>query len=201
MLASDYSLFGEAMSDPYCEVLVGAAVEKERKRTRHITNTLNPVWDEEFVVDVHRPYSTLTIKVYDYDRYSKDDHIGGSASLFSSFLHCAVCDECGGFVASTSWHPWCTGEAHVPLELLRSQTMHDVWLQLHAEDGLATDENRGYVHVRMKCVSLKPTGSTRAQDCLTVFVHVIVCIVSVLLRVFIRFHFVRALFTCMVGVF
>lgn len=90
VLASDYSLFGDAMSDPYCEVLVGGAVEKERTRTRHITSTLNPVWDEAFVLDVHRPYATLTVKVYDYDRYSKDDHIGRSASLMSSRLHSAL---------------------------------------------------------------------------------------------------------------
>lgn len=70
------SLFGEASSDPYCELSIGTVITHETRRTRHIANTLNPVWDEQLTLPVYRPYSTLTIKVFDYDKFSKDDHIG-----------------------------------------------------------------------------------------------------------------------------
>jgi Ca2+-dependent lipid-binding protein len=70
------SLFGEASSDPYCELSIGTVVTHERRRTKHIANTLNPVWDEHMSIPVYRPASTLTVKVFDYDKFSKDDHIG-----------------------------------------------------------------------------------------------------------------------------
>eukprot|EP01134_Creolimax_fragrantissima_P003929 CFRG3929T1 len=75
LLASDFAMFSQASSDPYVCLELGA-VKKETARTRHIKATLNPHWDEEFVMNVWRPRSKLTLKVYDSDVVSRDDHIG-----------------------------------------------------------------------------------------------------------------------------
>ncbi|KNC85227.1 hypothetical protein SARC_02601 [Sphaeroforma arctica JP610] len=75
LMASDYAMFSKPSSDPYCQIEVGA-IEKEIAKTHKINATLNPNWDEEFVMNVWRPRAILTLKVYDYDTASKDDHIG-----------------------------------------------------------------------------------------------------------------------------
>uniref|UniRef100_A0A158R441 Extended synaptotagmin-2 n=1 Tax=Syphacia muris TaxID=451379 RepID=A0A158R441_9BILA len=69
----DISFIRKGLSDPYCEIQVGAQYFK----TRTINNNLNPVWNECFeaivdAVDVQK----LRLELFDKDPASKDEELG-----------------------------------------------------------------------------------------------------------------------------
>lgn len=75
LVASDYNLFSEMTSDPYCRLTLGST----SWRTRTIKANCNPVWDgPEDSTDflVHHERQTLQLDVYDDDLLSKDDFLG-----------------------------------------------------------------------------------------------------------------------------
>ena len=52
-------------------------------------STLEPAWGEEFRLLVKEPGSqSLTVQLFDWDRFNADDRIGGHAPMFP-FLDCA----------------------------------------------------------------------------------------------------------------
>ncbi|KNC71232.1 hypothetical protein SARC_16231, partial [Sphaeroforma arctica JP610] len=61
LIASDFAVFSQASSDPYC-VLECGNIEKEKAQTHRIQATVNPHWDEEFAMNVWRPNAQLTLK-------------------------------------------------------------------------------------------------------------------------------------------
>ena len=64
-------------SDPYVRIHIGDDV-KGGIRTKHLTKTLNPVWNESFellVTQAMRPQS-VTVEVFDKDLIGKDDSLG-----------------------------------------------------------------------------------------------------------------------------
>ena len=65
---------GSDFTDPF---VIGSIGEKELFRTKHIHNTLNPVWNHEvlFELDKSTP-KDIKIEVYDWDRFSADDPLG-----------------------------------------------------------------------------------------------------------------------------
>jgi len=59
-------------SDPLVVVSLRGLLKKKH-RTSTISNTVNPVWDEEFVLEPHHPEKdTIVIKVYDRDVVKND---------------------------------------------------------------------------------------------------------------------------------
>lgn len=71
------------LSDPYCTITPlddqGKELVKEKKITRTCPKTLDPKWDEVHAfgqgVDVAE-YSSIKIKVKDWDLIGNDDHLG-----------------------------------------------------------------------------------------------------------------------------
>ena len=59
-------------SDPFVTVEVGS----KKVKTKVISKSLNPVWNESFVIRHSNPGSVLTVKVDDYDKLSGSDFIG-----------------------------------------------------------------------------------------------------------------------------
>lgn len=63
-------------SDPYVKFRIGG---KQIYRSRTISKTLNPVWNEHFMTlidDIHQP---LVLRAYDHDFALSDDFLGTAA--------------------------------------------------------------------------------------------------------------------------
>ena len=78
LLAGD----SNGLSDPYLKIPHGQAgvvdLPKKQNRTRRIDKTLNPVWNESFLIEYDpMKCNELRIEVYDYDYIGKDDFLGG----------------------------------------------------------------------------------------------------------------------------
>ncbi|EFC42073.1 predicted protein [Naegleria gruberi] len=73
-------------SDPYVEIQ--ASNDKKILKTKVIKKNLNPVWNEEFIIDLENPkLDTLQFTVKDWDRFSKDDPLGKCKIVnFSNFM-------------------------------------------------------------------------------------------------------------------
>eukprot|EP01105_Mastigella_eilhardi_P020016 TRINITY_DN4741_c0_g1_i1.p1 TRINITY_DN4741_c0_g1~~TRINITY_DN4741_c0_g1_i1.p1 ORF type:complete len:1062 (-),score=244.48 TRINITY_DN4741_c0_g1_i1:53-3190(-) len=67
------------LSDPYVVVSYG----KQTHKTKIVTKTLDPVWNEDVVFKVEEGDQPITFAVWDWDRLSEDDRIGDT-SLFLS---------------------------------------------------------------------------------------------------------------------
>lgn len=66
-------------SDPYCEVRLSSGDFRDYKRTRKISGTLNPRWDEEFTFTTPNPRSDQVIlTLYDHDYITSDDSLGSA---------------------------------------------------------------------------------------------------------------------------
>jgi len=65
-------LMGLAAPDPYCIL----QLRNQRLQTRKEKTTVHPVWHQEFEFGRFGPKDTLTISVFDRDRFSKDDFLG-----------------------------------------------------------------------------------------------------------------------------
>jgi Ca2+-dependent lipid-binding protein len=66
-------------SDPYCIMKFG----KVTKTTKTLNKTLNPNWNEYYVLEVHDLEDTLNFTVYDSD-IGKDDVLGKAIYTLSS---------------------------------------------------------------------------------------------------------------------
>ena len=78
LLAGDLN----GLSDPYFKIPHGQKgvvdLPKKQHRTKTIDNTLNPVWNESFVIEYNPMICTkLRIEVYDYDLIGRNDFLGG----------------------------------------------------------------------------------------------------------------------------
>ena len=78
LLAGDLN----GLSDPYFKIPHGQKgvvdLPKKQHRTKTIDNTLNPVWNESFVIEYNPLICTkLRIEVYDYDLIGRNDFLGG----------------------------------------------------------------------------------------------------------------------------
>ena len=67
---------------------------QQQQKSKAITNSLNPVWNEEFVFDVHDEKQELVLKVFDLHEVTKNDLVGDligevrlKLSELSSFLN------------------------------------------------------------------------------------------------------------------
>ena len=70
------------LSDPYFKIPHGQVgvvdLPKKQNRTKRIDKTLNPVWNECFIIEYNPMKCTkLRIEVYDYDYIGRDDFLGG----------------------------------------------------------------------------------------------------------------------------
>eukprot|EP01130_Rhizamoeba_saxonica_P013728 TRINITY_DN5897_c0_g1_i2.p1 TRINITY_DN5897_c0_g1~~TRINITY_DN5897_c0_g1_i2.p1 ORF type:complete len:447 (+),score=99.72 TRINITY_DN5897_c0_g1_i2:248-1588(+) len=59
----------------------------EPRKTSIIKKTLNPVWNEEFILNVPSSQSKFSIYVYDYDKVGKDDFLGYYEFSIPSVAH------------------------------------------------------------------------------------------------------------------
>ena len=78
LLAGDLN----GLSDPYFKIPHGqngvVDLPKKQHRSKTIDNTLNPVWNECFIIEYNPMICTkLRIEVYDYDLIGKNDFLGG----------------------------------------------------------------------------------------------------------------------------
>ncbi|KAN0044964.1 hypothetical protein ACTA71_006491 [Dictyostelium dimigraforme] len=72
-------------SDPYVKIKTPATNGKDYK-TRHISKSLNPIWNETFNIDLGNCVNDLVIiEVYDHDKVGSDDLIGYVALDPSTF--------------------------------------------------------------------------------------------------------------------
>ena len=77
LLAGD----SNGLSDPYFLIPQGQTgvvdLPKKRNRTKRIDNTLNPIWNESFLIEFDpMKCKKLKIEVYDYDYIGSDDFLG-----------------------------------------------------------------------------------------------------------------------------
>ena len=78
LLAGDLN----GLSDPYFKIPHGQEgvvdLPKKQHRTKTIDNTLNPVWNESFIIEYNpMKCNKLRIEVYDYDLIGRNDFLGG----------------------------------------------------------------------------------------------------------------------------
>ncbi|KAK9133986.1 hypothetical protein Scep_013514 [Stephania cephalantha] len=59
-------------SDPY----VVLKLDNQVVKTKVISNSLNPVWNEEFTFSITEPVGVLNLEVFDKDRFKADDEMG-----------------------------------------------------------------------------------------------------------------------------
>ena len=59
-------------SDPMCMVELG----KASKKTKAISNNLNPEWNEEFTFDVTSDSEVLSLSIWDHNTFRKDVFMG-----------------------------------------------------------------------------------------------------------------------------
>ena len=59
-------------SDPYCMIEIAG----KQQKTKHLTNSLNPDWNEVFVFDVPSGYNTLALSIWDKNMLKKDVFMG-----------------------------------------------------------------------------------------------------------------------------
>ena len=77
LLSADFN----GLSDPYLKIPQGQAgvidLPKKKNKTKCIYKTLNPIWNDSFVIEYNPMKCTkLKIEVYDYDFIGKDDFLG-----------------------------------------------------------------------------------------------------------------------------
>ena len=77
LLSADFN----GLSDPYLKIPHGQVgvvdLPKKQNRTKRIDKTLNPVWNESFIIEYNPMKCTkLRIEVYDYDYIGRDDFLG-----------------------------------------------------------------------------------------------------------------------------
>lgn len=74
------------LSDPFFEILIGG----DKKCTSEvIRKNLNPVWDQEFDLEMPGNEETMEIVVWDHDRVMKNDFIGSVSMSRSQLIHLA----------------------------------------------------------------------------------------------------------------
>ena len=78
LLAGD----SNGLSDPYFLIPLGQEgvidLPKKQNRTKRIDKTLNPIWNESFIIEFNPLKCTkLKFEVYDYDYIGRDDFLGG----------------------------------------------------------------------------------------------------------------------------
>ncbi|KAJ3357877.1 hypothetical protein GGF32_000826 [Allomyces javanicus] len=79
--------------DPFCVVSYGEKVF----RTRTLRHTLDPVWNEKVILPVtsHSMRFPLAFSVYDHDKFSANDYIGGCEIEVSGLVQAAASDDVG----------------------------------------------------------------------------------------------------------
>jgi len=70
-------------SDPYCKIYWGGHMAKTSVKKR----TLNPYWNETFSLSSSNPYDEVKISVYDKDRFTRDDILGGGSVTTSNLIN------------------------------------------------------------------------------------------------------------------
>lgn len=76
-------------SDPYVKFKIGA---KQLYRSKTISKTLNPVWNEHFMTLIDDLTFPLVIRVFDYDFGFQDDYLG-TASIDLTTVHWNLAQE------------------------------------------------------------------------------------------------------------
>merc|ERR1711981_1045670 len=61
------------VSDPYVKCLHG---QDKLFQSRPIPKTLNPSWDDVFVVHIDNPFQPITLQVFDKDLITSDEFLG-----------------------------------------------------------------------------------------------------------------------------
>ncbi|XP_027921630.1 ADP-ribosylation factor GTPase-activating protein AGD12-like [Vigna unguiculata] len=69
---TDLAIRDMMTSDPYVIFTLG----QQTVQTTVVKSNLNPVWNEELMLSVTRPFPLLNLKVFDYDFFSSDDIMG-----------------------------------------------------------------------------------------------------------------------------
>jgi Ca2+-dependent lipid-binding protein len=65
--------FTSGTSDPYVKFKLG---NRQVYRSKTISKTLNPVWNEHFTTILDNINQILSLRVYDYDFGFQDDYLG-----------------------------------------------------------------------------------------------------------------------------
>ena len=73
-------------SDPYMKCMHG---QDKLFQTKSIVKTVNPKWDENFIVHLDNPFKPITLQVFDKDLVGSDDFMG-EASIELSELNLDV---------------------------------------------------------------------------------------------------------------
>jgi len=87
--AADFS-FGGGKSDPFCICQIRGKPDL-KIQTRHISKTLEPVWEEEHEFDLYELGDSLEFTVFDHDKGSASDLLGKVTLASGDF------DRAGGF--------------------------------------------------------------------------------------------------------
>ncbi|KAL6065854.1 Multiple C2 and transmembrane domain-containing protein [Balamuthia mandrillaris] len=104
------------LSDPYVKL----SVPPQKHRTTVKSATLRPQWNEEFTFVNMQTDSELRLRIFDHDKFSKDDFMGAYHFPASELL-----------------------------KIKASGQAADLWLQLKNKKG-EHDQERGTLHVKLE---------------------------------------------------
>ena len=94
------------LSDPYMQVVaIDVNGHRETRKTRHITGTLNPVWNERIRFSGRRAWSRIEVTVYDHDLFNDD-------RLTRTAIHTGIMNLRSPFSTSTCSIHGCGGRAY-----------------------------------------------------------------------------------------
>jgi C2 domain len=89
--------------DPYVLLSIGDAEQSEVVCTSIKKRTLNPVWNEEFVIPVYNGTESLDLELFDHDELDSDDCVGSISIPLSALSHQAHVEAWFDIHLEPSW--------------------------------------------------------------------------------------------------
>eukprot|EP01095_Lingulamoeba_sp_RSL-Kostka_P014388 TRINITY_DN625_c0_g1_i5.p1 TRINITY_DN625_c0_g1~~TRINITY_DN625_c0_g1_i5.p1 ORF type:complete len:377 (+),score=227.86 TRINITY_DN625_c0_g1_i5:69-1199(+) len=158
LLAADY----DGTSDPYLVIYVN---DNKVATTPVIKNTLNPDWDEEYMIDVPYGCTEFEIQVFDKDSIGSDDSLGTAEIDIS---------QCTQGMTKDIWVNLVGGDAGENIQTLAlghaKEQLSSFFGKKKSKKKLSVSSltdvevsNKGKVHLKVTCVDFSPAMGNMQQ--------------------------------------